>query len=1302
MAELVGLAASIVTLIATARAINNTFTLIADIRDCPKEIDHLHKEHDSLIAALQSLDGLIISSQAQNPNPVFVDQVKIVVGDTAKTLTELQATVTALQPSRMGKRGAVQIRCKYFWKERTIQSILVRIQARRDALTLLLNMWQNSDAQEMKRQLDSIKHTLEACLANIHVTPVAPEASAPLSPMAISSGSNESSEVGSSIAPTSPDETGTSFTELSHDNQPVMSLARRFDRALNTGRASGPQGENIKRLTARFNATKIAAIGAAAANTEASSLPIGGKGKAPASNKIYQLAQSLVSQEASTPGLWSKESTKAAEALALAYEDVEDFESALEYLHIALSGREVLLGSMHVLTLNTADQVARVFELQFRWQDALEYYELSLLGRSNNPSIGTKHPSYIPTVTRVGRMHHQMGELDLALKDYNSILGLCTSLPGTGGLAIMTVKAEVAKIHLQKGDMKEGIRGAENSISEFEKLLDSREAKFGKGHKLAEEVRVGLESVKEALTNARKPVQSTPTSASAPTASLMRAEEDTISNTTSRKPEELDSVTVRLHNNPQRATDWGFEIEEYEKRLEEARKQKGDHHPATLELMCNLADAYESHEQYEAAISWFLEALRGQEITLGEKHPATLGTVHNLGVCYASNEDYGSSFRHLHRAVTGRTMKLAKNHPDTLSSMVQLATIHQMLGEYREAIEVVQKAIVGLTERYNAQHPLTLSAEFKLGKILQKKGDLAAAQKLHEKVLHDRESRHLSTHPQVLDSKYELGVVFRELEDNPRAIALFFEAYEGQKTTFGPHHSITIGTALSLAKLYWETEQWQNALNFYLIVQTGLEKGHGASPTAGCIMMHNIATCYIQMDKHEDAMIWFQKVHKIYEIEFGAGHDKTIAALVHVARECLTCEKFDEAIGYYSRILRVKEQSLPDSDETVMLALFHLFRCTSKNGQNEKALSWGKRYVDIGETTNLEWRIVVMRGIGNIYAGDRKYTEAMDWYHKALNETPFLGDDHWLPSNIACDVQRLYVDMDNGTKAIQDLQKQRDIISQLLISDPRSGASLLVQLGFIHSRQHMHHESLNLLEEALEAIQGFPSDSDFISLKHDAISGIADAHLTLYNNQAAMVYLQMLAESEEDDRYKLNALVRIASALEQEGEFEKSIERWKQVRREEERKSGLDSLDVLRTARKIGSMYLKVKNTHEALRWTQGTVAGLRRCTAPEAKMEEISTLSLMASIHLELGDYQSALSSQRDCATGLAATVGEGDEKTLGASLDLAEIYNMLGNESEAKRWYKKAIRGYKDKLGGGSVKVLNAERRLRELERT
>jgi hypothetical protein len=71
------------------------------------------------------------------------DQIKTVIADTKVTLDELHANIKGLAPSGAGtgRRAVVQLRCRYLWKEKTIQATLLRLRARRDALSLILGMW---------------------------------------------------------------------------------------------------------------------------------------------------------------------------------------------------------------------------------------------------------------------------------------------------------------------------------------------------------------------------------------------------------------------------------------------------------------------------------------------------------------------------------------------------------------------------------------------------------------------------------------------------------------------------------------------------------------------------------------------------------------------------------------------------------------------------------------------------------------------------------------------------------------------------------------------------------------------------------------------------------------------------------------------------------------------------------------------------------------------------------------------------------------------------------------------------------
>ena len=109
-----------------------------------KEINSLQNEYNSIFSVIQRLETFVNDpDQGSSVDPNVATQIRTVIADTQITLDELHANIKSLAPSGVGsgRRAVVQLRCKYLWKEKTIQATLLRLRARRDALSLVLGMW---------------------------------------------------------------------------------------------------------------------------------------------------------------------------------------------------------------------------------------------------------------------------------------------------------------------------------------------------------------------------------------------------------------------------------------------------------------------------------------------------------------------------------------------------------------------------------------------------------------------------------------------------------------------------------------------------------------------------------------------------------------------------------------------------------------------------------------------------------------------------------------------------------------------------------------------------------------------------------------------------------------------------------------------------------------------------------------------------------------------------------------------------------------------------------------------------------
>jgi hypothetical protein len=118
--------------------------LVEGFQDAPKDIRHLTQEHESVEALVKRLTEMVKGPYCEAHLDADVKQrVCTEVNRTSNTLRELYETIQRLMPARVGpsKRSIILIRAGYLWHQKTIQANLVRLRDRKDALSLILNLW---------------------------------------------------------------------------------------------------------------------------------------------------------------------------------------------------------------------------------------------------------------------------------------------------------------------------------------------------------------------------------------------------------------------------------------------------------------------------------------------------------------------------------------------------------------------------------------------------------------------------------------------------------------------------------------------------------------------------------------------------------------------------------------------------------------------------------------------------------------------------------------------------------------------------------------------------------------------------------------------------------------------------------------------------------------------------------------------------------------------------------------------------------------------------------------------------------
>lgn len=129
--------------VGTTRAIAALFTTVrATCKEAHKGVEDLQREHSTISNVVESLKTVVEERFKSGVDPEITALIGTIVGDTQATLNELHKRIAKLVPvtTRQKKMATMILRYNYLWNEKALQATMLRLQARKDALSLILNM----------------------------------------------------------------------------------------------------------------------------------------------------------------------------------------------------------------------------------------------------------------------------------------------------------------------------------------------------------------------------------------------------------------------------------------------------------------------------------------------------------------------------------------------------------------------------------------------------------------------------------------------------------------------------------------------------------------------------------------------------------------------------------------------------------------------------------------------------------------------------------------------------------------------------------------------------------------------------------------------------------------------------------------------------------------------------------------------------------------------------------------------------------------------------------------------------------
>jgi serine/threonine protein kinase/Tfp pilus assembly protein PilF len=410
-----------------------------------------------------------------------------------------------------------------------------------------------------------------------------------------------------------------------------------------------------------------------------------------------------------------QELTEAAIRLTIgnAYQELGEYPKAQQHLERARALREQKLGADHADTLESLDDLSKLYWLQGHIDEAQVLCDKVLELRRQR--LGDDHHDTLFSLNNLATLYRERGRHDDAERLYEQVLEARRATLGDDHAQTLQSMDNLAVFYGDRGRYQEAERMLRH-------VLERRRAKPGADHPTT------LRSMNNLATLLwdRKQYDEAET--------LFREALDT--NRAKQGPSHpatlrcLQNLGVLLGNRGRFE-----EAETLQKQALEARRATLDpDHPDTLGGMSSLAVLYREHGRPAQAEPLFLQLLALQRARLPADHPDTLRTMNNLGALYADLHRYDDAIRLQEQALKGWRNPLNANHPNALHTMWNLAMLYRNRDRYDQAEPLFLEAIAAARKVLGLGDQRTQQMIFNLAAMYRKQGKPERAEPLIREV----------------------------------------------------------------------------------------------------------------------------------------------------------------------------------------------------------------------------------------------------------------------------------------------------------------------------------------------------------------------------------------------------------------------------------------------------------------------------------------------------------------------------------------------------------------------------------------
>lgn len=427
------------------------------------------------------------------------------------------------------------------------------------------------------------------------------------------------------------------------------------------------------------------------------------------------------------------------------------FAEADPFLHQALEIRKKVLGSEHLDTTTSLNDLALLYHAQGKYELAEPLYLHALQVRKM--LLGLEHPDTATVLYNLAVLYHAQGKYKLAESSYQQALQIREKILGPEHSDTATCLNDLAVLYADQGKYDQAVALGQQVLGIKEQILEPDHP----------DIAISLSNLAGFYHAQGKYLQAEPL--------YQRAHlifEKVLGPLHTYTATSLDNLAGLY-------TDQGKYIQAdslSQRALVIKEKVLGIEHPEVIQSLITLASLYQAQEKYDQAEPLYQRALAICEKILGAEHAYTAGSLTYLAILYTEQGKYELAESLSIRALKIKEKVLGPEHASTATSLDNLAAIYHGQGKYDQAESLCLRALAIREQVLEPQHLHIAASLLTLASIYIDESKYQEAEPLLHRALAIRELALGAEHPEVAKVLESYSGLLTRLERRSEAAAL--------------------------------------------------------------------------------------------------------------------------------------------------------------------------------------------------------------------------------------------------------------------------------------------------------------------------------------------------------------------------------------------------------------------------------------------------------------------------------------------------------------------------------------------------